>query len=62
MNPSTVQLPEAIAKEMFDPPPGFSKKYLYTHVLEEKTVLFRGNMAERMSAEEKKYSTQCNWE
>ena len=53
MNPSTVQLPEAIAKEMFQPPPGFDEKYLYTQVLEEKTVLFRGNMAERMSAEEK---------
>ena len=53
MNPSTVPLPDVIEKEMFKPPPNFNEKYLHTQVLKEETVRFRGNMADRMSAEEK---------
>ncbi len=53
MNPSTVPLPEVIENEMFKPPPNFNEKYLHTQVLKEETIKFRGNMADRMSAEEK---------
>ena len=53
INPSTVPLPDVIEKEMFKPPPNFNEKYLHTQVLKEETVRFRGNMADRMSAEEK---------
>ena len=53
VNPSTVELPQVIQNEMFKAPPNFDDKYLYNQVLEDKNVMFRPNMANRMTAEEK---------
>ena len=53
VNPSTVELPQVIQNEMFKPPENFDDKYLYNQVLKDKNVMFRPNMANRMTAEEK---------
>ncbi len=53
VNPSTVELPQVIQKEMFKVPQNFDDRYLYNQVLNDENVRFRPNMADRMTAEEK---------
>ena len=53
VNPSTVELPLVIQNEMFKAPQNFDDKFLYNQVLRDKNVMFRPNMADRMTAEEK---------